>query len=255
MPVVEVCASACGTDAWDATEAAINAAKAHSKGALRVNLTGSFVGIDDDFMPEHVECSSVLLAELGADIIMLMDDPHSTSVGAEEIACAVEDCLSHDRPATWSPRTPSDLRRRGVPMDERIGIRAQPSMLAELGSAELRPSPFCWQEQVEQAVRLRVRHYDYCPTGLRAPHLQPLLALLQHLGVRHEFAPSKRQQLVAGYKRTLQGMGAQATLEAEYERRFGQRPLFSGNAVRRRAAMRAALLGEFVKSSFLSFED
>ena len=285
-PVVQVSASAHahGSHAWDAAEAAIHAAKAKAKaspnGRLRLDLTDSFIG-DDDYMPEDVECAVPQLVELGVDVIMLMDDPCSTSVGGDDVALALDALLDDDQlttPATW-------------PLEERIGLRAQPSSIdvdvgevearvavakkaleragggddphavstaeqrlhaallawqdalrTKRGDGELRPSPFRWQDQVRAAVRLRVRHYDYCPTGLKAPQLHLLAGLLHDLGVQHEHAPSKRQQLISEYKDTVLGIRPLADLELEYERCFGCHPPFAGHAYQRRHAMRVALV-------------
>ena len=239
-PVVEVSASAHahGTVSWVEAEAAIRTAKASNKGCLRVNVGDSFVG-DDAYMPEDVECAAPELAGLGVDVIMLMDDPCSKHVGGDDVESALSGLQLDAGPGSWR-------------LDERIGIRAQPSSVFEagLGDAELQPSPFRWQEQVREAVRLRVRHYDYCPTGLKAPQLQLLVGLLGDLGVQHEFAPSTRQRLIAEYKQAVLDIRALTAVEAEYQRCFGCPPPFAGHKAERRHAMRVALVDLFVSQAF-----
>jgi len=138
------------------------------EGSLKkVELTSAFHGDDGDWMPENIEHACPRLLNLGADVVMLVEE--NTEWGefdGEDVTSVVELVLCYDIPDRHA-NTPRQIRDRG-PLCTRIGLRASPS----LTSAK-------WREQVEAALDLDVRHFDFCPDGgRRAPSLDALTALL-----------------------------------------------------------------------------
>ena len=164
-----------GRDDGGATSATTSATSATSGGGgvVRVDLTNAFGDAAED-----IQLSSGRLADLECTVIMLMgggvptegSDGESGGGGGttdfddDDVREAVENALYNDVV--------------GLPMSARVGVRAAPSCS---------PSS-SWREQVEEALDLNVRHYDFCPDGRLAPRLEDLVGLLEERGVEHRVA-------------------------------------------------------------------
>lgn len=150
-------------------------------GMVRVDLTNAFGDAAED-----VQLSSGRLADLECTVIMLMgggvptegSDGESSGGGGggttdfddDDVREAVENALYNDVV--------------GLPMSARVGVRAAPSCS---------PSS-SWREQVEEALDLNVRHYDFCPAGRLAPRLEDLVGLLEERGVEHRVAGGRGEK-------------------------------------------------------------
>ena len=112
-----------------------------------------------------MQLASAYIADSGCDIIMLRNNPQvaATSgmddVDDDSVYSTLEACL-------WNDVV-------GLPMSSRVG----------LGAAGSQREESVWQEQIEVALELNIKHFDACLRGTSGPEFSDLRKLLDEQGV------------------------------------------------------------------------